>query len=64
MVPIDVGTALIINGDAVAIQINATNFSTTPSNAPPDVLNARIVVRGDEIWARGTQGGLVRYRFR
>ncbi len=64
VVPIDAQTALLFRDDNnTALEVKA-NFVVKEIGAPPTMLRSRIVVRGDEVWAAGWEGGIVRFKVR
>lgn len=64
VVPVSADAALLFrdpNNNERAARIDST-FTTSPSAAPPTALSGRIERRGNELWAIGYEGGLVRAR--
>ena len=59
LVPVE-GAALVFNDLSAAARISEQGRVTTIA-PPPTVLEGRIRVRGDEVWALGSQG-LVRFK--
>ncbi len=64
VVPIDAQTALLFRDDNTAALEVKSNFVVREIGAPPTKLGGRIVVRGDEVWGAGWEGGLVRFKVR
>ncbi len=64
VVPIDAQTALLFRDDNVSALRVTSGFEVQVIGAPPTRLSGRIVMRGDEVWAAGWEGGLVRFPIR
>jgi hypothetical protein len=59
VVPLDADTALLLRGTEAAIRITSTGV-ITQAQPPPTRLTGRIERRGNQLWAAGLQGGIVR----
>lgn len=60
VVPLDADTALLLRGTEAALRINSSG-STSQADPPPTRLSGRIERRGNELWAAGWEGGIVRF---